>query len=43
MNDLQTVSGSVSGSTRPLEKLRRDEKSDDYDPFAHRKVRHPTT
>lgn len=47
MNDVQTVSGSTLGSTLgstfPLVKLPRDEESCDYDPFAHRKVTHPTT
>lgn len=40
---LQTVSGSTFGSTLPLEKISRDEKSNNYNPFAHRKVTHPTT
>lgn len=42
MNDLQTVSVSNFGSTFPLKKVPRDEKSGDYDPFAHRQVAHPT-
>lgn len=41
--DLQMVSGSTLNSTFPLEKLSRDDKSCSYDPFAHRKVTHPTT
>lgn len=46
MNEIKlqsSVSISTFGSTTPLEKISRDEKSRDYDPFAHRKVAHPTT
>lgn len=40
---LQSVSNSILGSTFPLQKLSYDEVSRNYDPFAHRKVTHPTT
>lgn len=43
MSDIQAVSVSTLGSTIALKKLPQNEKSGEYDPFAHRSVAHPTT
>lgn len=42
MNDVPVQT--VAGSTLPLVQLPRDEESfNDYNPYEHRKVPHPTT
>lgn len=43
IREIQTMSGSITGSTIPLDKFPCDEKSSDYDPFTQRNVAHPTT
>lgn len=43
-SDMHNVSThTVAGSTLPLVRLNKDEESNSYNPFEHRKVANPTT